>query len=63
MEKKWVSTYPSIHQSKGFWSTFPSLCLAEGPKQVVFKELISPQLAQMCEDHFPGLCSLPSQTL
>lgn len=53
--------YIPIHppeRAREIWSAYPSLCLAEGPKQVVFKECILPQLAQMCEDAFPGLCSL-----
>lgn len=36
----------------------PGLCLAEGPKQVVFRELILPHLAQMREEPSPGLCPL-----
>lgn len=35
----------------------PSFLLAEGPKQVVFKELIFTTGAE-CEDPFPDLCSL-----
>ena len=54
------STFPSTHRREQGRSgqPTPSLCLAEGPKQVVFKECILPQLAQMCGDPFPGLCSL-----
>lgn len=52
------STYLPTHQSKG---VLVNLLPASAAEQVVFEELILPQLAQMCEYLIPDLCSLPPE--